>query len=91
MAEPTELFSDLADGRPLHARSVVKNADRKAGIVHVLDAKLLAGVLVVAKLNPLKGDVASLQEIADGIGGGTPTLAVETDDGLHDSPDFPRA
>jgi len=36
-------------------------------------------MLVVAKLNPLKGDVTSLQEIADGIGGRTPTLAVETE------------
>jgi len=72
-------FSDLAGGRPLHARSVVKNTDGKAGIVQVLDAKLIAGVLVVAQLNPLEGYVTSLQEIADGIGGRTPTLAVETD------------
>src|SRR5690242_5941151 len=79
MAEPTQLFSDLADGRPLQARSVVKNTDGKAGIVHIFEAELVSGMLVVAKLNPLKGDVTSLQEIADGIGGGTPTLAVKTE------------
>ena len=55
MAEPTQLFSDLADGRPLHARSVVKNTDGKAGIVHIFEAELVSGMLVVAKLNPLKG------------------------------------
>src|SRR6478752_1148544 len=66
-------------GRSMRVPSSKIQMGRRAGIVHVLDAKLLAGVLVVAQLNPLKGDVASVQEIADGIGGRTPTLAVETD------------
>jgi hypothetical protein len=40
---------------------------------------MVSGMLIIAKLDPLEGDVTSLQEIADGIGGGTPTLAVETE------------
>ena len=63
----------------LDAGAVAKNADRQAGVIHVLDAKLLAGVLVVAQLNPLEGYVASVQEVADGVGGRAPTLAVKTD------------
>ena len=41
--------------------------------------RLFRGMLIITKLNPLEGNVTSLQEIPDGIGGRAPTLAVETD------------
>ena len=48
-------------------------------IVHIIDAEVVSGMLIITKLNPLEGNVTSLQEIPDGIGGRAPTLAVETD------------
>ena len=41
-----------------------------------------AGLLIVLQFNPLEGNVASLQVVADGISLGRLSLSVETYDGI---------
>ena len=88
IAEPAELFGDLAHGRPLHARAVGEDADRQPRIVDALQPQFGARLLIVLQFNPLEGNVAALQVIADGIGLRRLPLSVETYDGIHNSPDL---
>jgi hypothetical protein len=65
----------------LHARTVGEDTNGKADIVHIVDAKLFARLLIVAKLNPLEGHITPLQEIADRVSYRAATLPIEADRG----------
>ena len=68
IAEPAELLGDLPYGRSLHARAIGEDADRQPCIIDALQPQFGARLLIVLQLHPLEGNVAPLQEVADGIG-----------------------
>src|SRR6202022_109982 len=65
IAEPAELFGNLADRRVLQASAVRKEADRQPRIIQVSDARLGARLLVADQLDPLERHVAAMEEVAD--------------------------
>ena len=69
----------------LHARAVRENADRQSRIIDALQPQFGARLLIVPKFDPVEGNVAALQEIADRIGLRRFTLSVEPYDSMfHD-------
>ena len=82
IAEPAELLGDLPHGWPLHACAVGEDADRQPRVIDARQPQFGAGLLIVLQFNPLEGNVASLQVVADGISLGRLSLSVETYDGI---------
>ncbi len=76
MAKPAELFRNLAHGGPLHAGSVRKNADWQTGVVDVVETKLNAGLLIASKLDPIEGNIAPIEKVADGVSLRRPSFPV---------------
>jgi hypothetical protein len=74
----------LTHGRSLHARAIGEDANRQPRVIDALQPQFGASLLIVLEFDPLEGNVAALQVIADGIGLRRLALSVEAyDDIIH--------
>src|SRR6185436_20198414 len=89
VAEPAQLFGNLANSRMFQPRAIGETADGQTGIAEIVYPGDASRILVGPQLYPAEGHIAAVQKVADRVSGGRAAGADKLDrlvDILHFMP-----